>query len=763
MRWLVNLLALGALTAGARSGSNSDVAVGSAGNPIGRIVTLLNGLMNKLEEDLKTETDLFETYKCWYKTTTTTKEASNDAAGTRVDSLKSYIADIEAGKIEFTTERQDLEKQIAGLTKDLEAAKTMRDNEHKDFLAAETEMKQAVSALDNAIKTIDAGTKGSLAQKRSYIDMLSTRHSIQKTMAFTRGLLDASDQKYLEQLLIDGEPKDWKKLNRKATFKNKYKASSGKILTTLNSLRKTFQGNLDDARKEEKEAKESYEKTSKSKGSMLETATTAMKDMAGESGARGVSKTEAQNEVDALEAQVVADTKFVSEAETAFKTKGKEWDARKELRAKEILAMSQAIAVLASDDAKDQMKDSFKSQGYLLLQELSEHNAPQQRTKCAARLVKSIAAGSNDPQLALLALATGNEAIDKVIKKIDEIIKMKGSEEKEDLGKKEKCEKDLSEAASKARTASLAIDTASDDIARASSQIAELKTQIMEQIEKEKGLHSQVKDIKNQRENEDTVFKIDKLADEKAVQLVESAIGFIKDWKTAKKASLIAQQKATVSSNATPKKFASPTAPEGILPPPAKAPIAKQVPHRLVAAVLKVHTAQQSSTKQAPQFTVDAGAAPPPPPATWDTGAEYKGAGEQGGIVGILELVKDDMKKDAAQSATEEKQAVKDFNEAKSDLEGEIKACGTTIDAYTKDKADKEKTLAEKSTERGTKKTELDSQLDLYKSYKPSCDFLLVNFNLRTKARQTEVDGLTKAKAILKGGNFGKSFMQEMC
>jgi len=173
------------------------VGLASASTPVSRIVGLLNGLKSKLEDDLKAETELFETYKCWYKTTTTTKTASNEAATSRVDSLKTYIADIEAGKVTFTTERVDLEKQVAGLSKDLETAKTMREAEKKDFEAAEQEMEQAITALGGAIKTIEDGTKGSLAQTKSYIDMLDTRHSIQKAMAFASGLLDSADTKYL--------------------------------------------------------------------------------------------------------------------------------------------------------------------------------------------------------------------------------------------------------------------------------------------------------------------------------------------------------------------------------------------------------------------------------------------------------------------------------------------------------------------------------------------------------------------------------------
>lgn len=738
MAFLFSLLGLAAGISDAKS------------TPISRITGLLNGLMSKLEEDLKAETDLYDTYKCWYKTTTETKTASNDAAGSRVDSLKSYIADIEAGKIEFTTERVDLEKQINGLEKDLETAKTMRDNENKDYLAAKEEMEQAVAALDSAIKKIEEGT--ALAQTRSYSSMLSTRHSLQKSMVFARAFLDPVDQKVLQdfqQFLQDPNNPDWKKLNKKADFKMKYKASSGKILETLKKLRTQFQGNLDDATKQEADALASYETLSGSKGAMLDKAQTALTDMSAEGGARGVTKQQAQDEVDALTAQVTADTKFITEAETAFKLKEKEWEARKELRSKEILAMSQAIAILASDDAKDQFTKSFKSQGYLFLQEFSTQSEPLRRAKCAARLVRSLASKSNDPRLSLLAVQAGNAEIAKVITKIDEIVAIKEKEETEDLTKKQKCEVDFSDAASKSRMAALAMDTASEDIERAKSQVAELISQIKEQEEKKTGMAGQLTDLERQRKDENTRFLGDKVEDEKAIALVESALAIIKDWKNAKKAFLFAQQK-------TLPKAGGPTAPAGILPAP---PAAVQPPHRLAAAAIKVHT-QQVAKKQAPQFQVGAGEAPIAPPATWET-AEYGGAsGESAGIVGILDLVKADMKKDITTSETDEAEAVKDYDKTKADLETEIKACDTTISAYNNDKADKEKIVVDKGTERGTKKGELESQTKLYQGYKPGCDFLLVNMDVRTKARQIEIDGLKKAKAILQGAS---SLIQETC
>merc|ERR550537_79259 len=107
-------------------------------------------------------------------------------------------------------------------------------------------------------------------------------------------------------------------------------------------------------------------------------------------------------------------------------------------------------------------------------------------------------------------------------------------------------------------------------------------------------------------------------------------------------------------------------------------------PHKLAAVAL--------STKKAdPQFVVDAGSAPPPPPPTWDAGASYGGAsGEQQGIVGILEMVKEDIKKDISAAEDEEAQSVKDFNKEIDDLKSEIKATDSLISDYQKDKAAQE-------------------------------------------------------------------------
>merc|ERR1719378_1996213 len=102
-------------------------------NPVTRVVQLMEGLIKKTESDGKAEEDLFEAYVCWYKTVVSSKKASNAEAKDRIESLTAYIDDVKSGRIEFTSERKDLEAEIEKLNTEIETATDMRNKENEDF------------------------------------------------------------------------------------------------------------------------------------------------------------------------------------------------------------------------------------------------------------------------------------------------------------------------------------------------------------------------------------------------------------------------------------------------------------------------------------------------------------------------------------------------------------------------------------------------------------------------------------------------------
>merc|ERR1719183_2151264 len=104
--------------------------------------------------------------------------------------------------------------------------------------------------------------------------------ALQRVLQLGQRYLAKGDAEFLQRVLTGEVPTvDWKKLNRKATFKMKYKARSGKIQKILADMLQTFKDNLADATAKEEEAQAAYDKLMASKKDKLSTAEDALTDM----------------------------------------------------------------------------------------------------------------------------------------------------------------------------------------------------------------------------------------------------------------------------------------------------------------------------------------------------------------------------------------------------------------------------------------------------------------------------------------------------
>jgi cell division septum initiation protein DivIVA len=241
-------------------------------NPVTRVVQLMEGLIKKTESDGKAEEDLFQQYVCWYKTVVSSKKASNAEASDRIESLTAYIDDVKSGRVEFTSERKDLEAEIEKLNTEIETATDMRNKENEDYLAAKDEMEKAIAALEKAIEVLGDAT----ADHKEGV-FTSVGFDLRRAVTIGQNFLSEQDSRFLEQVLDGQVPKaDWKKLNRKATFKMKYKARSTKIQEILADMLQTFEDNLAEATKKEKDTKDSFDTLMTAKNSQLSAAQDAL-------------------------------------------------------------------------------------------------------------------------------------------------------------------------------------------------------------------------------------------------------------------------------------------------------------------------------------------------------------------------------------------------------------------------------------------------------------------------------------------------------
>merc|ERR1719329_1806586 len=472
-------------------------------NPVTRVAELMEGLIKKTEADGKAEEELFDNYVCWYKTVVSTKKASNEKAKDRIEALNAYIDDIKSGRVEFTSERKDLETEIEKLNTEIESSNAMRNKEHEDFLAAKDEMEKAIAALESAIDVLGGATEDH--QEGVFT---SIGFELRRAVQLGQNFLSEQDTQFLERAL-DGEvpEADWKKLNRKATFKMAYKARSFKIQEILADMLQTFKDNLADATKKENDAKSSYDTLSASKNSQLSAAQDALSGGDGEAGARTLNAQESQDEVDALTTQVENDEKYIQQVEDSYAIKVTEWKERKRLRTGEVAAISKAMEVLRSDDARDIFSSSMKSQT-AFLQEEAEANGCSRRKRVAKAVSKlrEAAVKHNDVRLAALAVSAQLSAkghFDQIVESIDKMVTDLKAEYEEDLKTKTQCETDRMVNTKIAKQNAQGMDDETARVARKQAEIDEKTKEVEDIVAHVKDLKLQMEEARVQRTKEE--------------------------------------------------------------------------------------------------------------------------------------------------------------------------------------------------------------------------------------------------------------------
>jgi hypothetical protein len=389
-----------------------------------------------------------------------------------------------------------------------------------------------------------------------------------------------------------------------------------------------------------------------------------------------------------LKEQISDDEKYIAQVEKSLAEKKEEWKTRSALRTGELAAISKAISILSSDDARDLIKKSITSQGYSFFQD-----GQGTKRSTAADTLHAAAAGDRR-LLSLSAKVAAPSHFDDVISAIDNMVETLGKEEASELLKKEGCEKDRMDDTRAAAVASRTMDEHTEAIMTLEAEIKELEAEIVEKQEEAKKTQEALDQATRLREDEAAAYAIAKKDDEDAAKLVLDA-----------------------------------------------------------KAVLEKFYADNSLMLAQQPFGA-AGEAPPPPPKTWE--APYGGkTGEQSGIIATLALIHEDIMKDIAKATTEEDTAIADYGEFKSDSEKQILELNSLISTLEGDKAQKGKDAISKADDRRSKGDELKVVMKKIKDVEPGCDYFTINYPVRSKNRQIEVDGLQKAKAILSGGEFG--------
>jgi hypothetical protein len=529
----------------------TDASSGSKDTPVTRVVKLLEEMKATLTKEMEEDAALYDKLACWcnnneYEKTNAIKEAEASIA----DLTSSIEADT-AKVAELKTTLKQLEEEIASNKKALAEATAMREKEAAAFHEMETESIQNIENLKAAILVLSRHHGASFPQlpplswnflqgtgKRTARGLAleipwDRNHESQMEQSFDSFLTQngfdsaasAAPHKFLQQsqeadedshvkpAQDDSHASGWsteetsvlQKALRSATkflqathsedYYPSYKAKSGEILGILNELKDQMTANLSEAQQEEARAAATFADMRTAKTAEIESAEKQAESKEDLLAKTAMNLAESKEDLEKTQATLAEDQKFMKTLKETCGEADKNFETRKSARLAEIEAVSQTIAILASDDAKDLFKDSFS-----FMQVSSARRNEKSVRREASTLLRGVAAKVNSPELSILATSVELDAFTRVKKIIDKMIAQLKVEQADEVKKHDWCNTELQEnemATMKAEDKKAELNAKvgdlgatlthiTDEIAKAQSDIAQLQLDLQRASENRK-------------------------------------------------------------------------------------------------------------------------------------------------------------------------------------------------------------------------------------------------------------------------------------
>jgi len=661
-------------------------------NPIRKVVTMLQSMQAKVEEEGEKELALYEKYMCYCKTAGGDLSKAIADAGSSIGELGNKIKAAEEQKVVLGEELKTAQSDRTAAKTAMAEATAVREKEAAAFASEKGKSDKDIAAAGKAIAAIEKGMAGSFLQ--------TANAQLLKNILLTKHDLLMEDDREDVLSFLSGSAD--------------YAPQSGQILGILKQMYDEMVQAAKDAGNSEEATIKTFEELMAAKKKEVEALSKDIEKKLQRSGDLGVEIAQMKNDLGDTQETLAADKEFLANMEKNCETKKKEWEVIVKTRAEELAALADTIKILNDDDALELFKKTLPSASSLMQIQVSVSATKKQALSMLKQFMKQKI--SHD-HVGFIALALEGKKIgfDKVIKMIDDMIATLKIEQADDDAKKEYCAKELDAADDKKKGLERAvsdlttvIENSKEEIAKLSEEIDILKAGIKE-------LDKNVLEATEQRKEENEDFKELMASDTAAKELMKFA-------------------KNRLNKFYNPKLY--------------KAPPKKELSKE--DRIVENMSGSSASLAQVSEHTQQE--APPPPPETF--GAYSKKSEDSMGVMAMIDLLIADLDKEMTEAETNEKDAQADYETLMRDSAEKRTKDSKLLSEKETIKAETEANLESSTEEKASTSKELMSTMQYIQSLHNECDFLLKYFDVRKEARTSEIDAMGKAKAVLQGADY---------
>lgn len=719
--------------------------------PLQRVVTLLQDMKAQLEKEAMKDSEAYDKMVCWCTTNEKEKTTAIADADALDNELVAQVEMLSAGNAALGTNIAKMKEDLAKMKSALATATAIREKELAEFNSKEKEMVQAITMLKNAILVLKRHNAGLLqlspavqasmgsamrwialkheemtemqmegltmvdkpdARQRAALISLRTRggnlhgsastgssfeNSILKALQTHRSMKQDIPTHFAARVLAN-------EAARSASFAQQpvyqsYAPQSGQIFGILTQMQEEFEASLSADQKREVQAQEDFSALKSSMEAQIDASAKMLDENEERLAADTKALSDAKENLDITRKTRSADVKFLRNLKLKCQEFDHEWKIRSKARAEEIQAVSETVAILTEDEARDLFNEKLGTGGAFFLQ-LREVRSQQleQRRKAAALLHKAaqrlkaqqIPDGENSfsawksteetphQQLSAVAMQVQLDGFAKVKKAIADMVEELKKQQEDEVKKKTYCSDELHNSAKSIYTTKKEIEDIQDKISSLKDTIEKLAEEIATAKKEIETTNVEIKKASELRKQENLNFQ-EEVMDQRAMQ------------------NILAKAK-----------------------------------DRMEQVYNKNAFVQQD----------------PNPPVQLQPYKQNKGGSK---VVSFLEAIIEDSKaleKDATAAEQEAQMAYQSFvNDSNESIKTLNEAIESKTDAKTTAEADKEEALNQLSSTTENLENLEEAAGDLHKE----CDFVLKNFDIRQSARLEEIEALKEASAYLSG------------
>jgi len=475
----------------------------AGGNPIRKVVSMLQNMQKGVEAEGKKEQILFDKFMCYCSNGAGSIDTAISIGSSSVEALSSKIDRETALRSQLEQEVTQHSADGAEAKRTVEESKNMREREAADFASASGEMKANVQAMDNALAALKKGLGYAMLQTN--------------TASFLRSLIAHSP-------VVRDIERDTLLSFLDSSSSSQEAGSSDQIIGIVDQMKETMQGDLAERQTQEEQAKSSFKILTDSKAAEISAAKAAVEAKTVRSGELSVSVSQAKASLVDTQEALAEDKKFRATLASSCSTKQQEWDSRSKSRSEEIAAISETIEILNDDSALDLFKKTMPSPGGALLQVSITSQAKGHALSLLSNLIARDQKHVVQLRMIMLALKSRNNGgFDKVTSMIDGMVDILKKEQADAEAKKTYCVEELHKAEVEEKQLKGHVHNVETEITQNEDELAQLKDEIAQAKGGIAELDKMVTEATQQRKAEHEEYTDTASSNSAALQLLEMA------------------------------------------------------------------------------------------------------------------------------------------------------------------------------------------------------------------------------------------------